>query len=188
MYLFGDGIADLIGSLLGGGGNSSLMVLIVLGLQLWQMFAKPKPGPTPSPSPSPSPVPSPVSPVSLIPDLPNTRIDDVLRSVAGLEKQIQSVLSARSAGDSDPNEKALAGNVAALFKEIHEHTQAASEGGQIDLGRVEKILQLLASLYPILQVLLKLKGVNLPDLPLRPASLLGVPLAKSAPVLAPAIA
>jgi len=162
------------------------MVLIVLGLQLWQMFAK-KPGPTPRPSPSPSPVPSPVSPVSLIPDLPNTRIDDMLRAIGNLGKQIEMAITPKSS-DSDPNEKALAGNVAALFKEIHEHTQAASDGGQIDLSKVEKILQLLASLYPILQVLLKLKGVSLPDLPLRPASLTGVPVAKSSPVLAPAIA
>lgn len=176
--LFADGLGDLLGGLLGGGGGGGLTQLVMIVLLAW-MALKGKspvnPLPTPTPVPSPAPTPAPTPDVGPAPDgrVLVKLLTDLLTRLkpAGLDGLAAGLASPDDA--SDPTRE-LSGKVAAGFREIHEEITAlasAAPDQPPDASRLQAVLNRLVSYWPLVELLLKLKGIPVPNIPFRPVQL-----------------
>lgn len=172
--LFADGLGDLLGGLLGGGSGGGLTQLVMIALLAW-MALKGKSPVNPLPTPVPTPAPAPTPDVGLTPDgrVLVKLLTDLLTRLkpAGLDGLAAGLASPDDA--SDPTRE-LSGKVAAGFREIHEEITSlasAAPDQPPDASRLQSILNRLVSYWPLVELLLKLKGIPVPNIPFRPVQL-----------------
>jgi len=165
--LFGEGLADLLGGLLGGGGGGLTQVLMI-ALLAWMAFK----GKTPSPSPAPAPV-VPVPQPSPTPAPSDDANRPLLQLLTRLAPALQDLLERMPkdapllAGEAGPS-KELALKVVSGFKEISEDIHAASsEGGAADPGRREAAFNKLVAFWPLVELVLRMQGLNVPSVAFR---------------------
>lgn len=198
------GLGKLLGVDTSGMSSTAALVAIGVAGYLWYTRNKPKPGPTPSPAPDPqpSPTPSPApQPVDigqllqvLLPEL-GKLVDGLLKKRLAEVPQLGpetmvvddeeglEVFGATGPASARKAAQEVRQELSAQLSTVHARINELAAASQVDdkaamsPAAAVAILNTIVSLYPLLKVVLRLRGVKLPDAPLQQISLASLPVA-----------